>query len=187
MIRRPARPDYTMFPGVSAISRGSCGAVISGSIFKYDNVKFKTFDSFNNANAMEICDREINIYKELESFQGAVVIDTSSEGSGDFVIGHAYTVDGELKDVETTNTPNSSNETTNNPSSPWRLPSGGDFAIGLAYTVEGKVRAVETTTNHSSATETTTNPNAQTHRTIATPRSRQSSVGARETASVIPS
>lgn len=56
-----------------ALSRGCCGAVISGSIFNIEDIKFKTIDSFNNADAMEICLKEIAVYEKLESLQGSVI------------------------------------------------------------------------------------------------------------------
>ena len=56
-----------------ALSRGCCGAVISGSIFTHVDIKFKTIDSFNNAGAMEICLKEIAAYQKLESLQGSVI------------------------------------------------------------------------------------------------------------------
>jgi hypothetical protein len=56
-----------------ALSRGCCGAVISGSIFSNVDIKFKTIDSFNNADAMEICLKEIAVYDMLESLQGSII------------------------------------------------------------------------------------------------------------------
>lgn len=56
-----------------AMSRGACGAVISGSIKGKEGIKFKMVDSFNNSNALEICEREVAIYKKLESLQGEFI------------------------------------------------------------------------------------------------------------------
>lgn len=56
-----------------SLSRGCCGAVISGSILNNDDIKFKTIDSFNNAGAMEICLKEISVYEMLESLQGSLI------------------------------------------------------------------------------------------------------------------
>jgi hypothetical protein len=56
-----------------ALSRGCCGAVISGSISGHDDIKFKTIDSFNEPDAMSICLNEIAAYKKLESLQGNLI------------------------------------------------------------------------------------------------------------------
>ena len=56
-----------------AISKGSCGSVISGSIANRENIKFKIFDSFNTPDALETCHQEIMIYIALESLQGSVI------------------------------------------------------------------------------------------------------------------
>ncbi|KAJ3250173.1 hypothetical protein HK103_003791 [Boothiomyces macroporosus] len=55
------------------MSRGACGAVISGSIYGYDNIKLKTVDSFNIPKALEICQKETAIYHKLENLQGRII------------------------------------------------------------------------------------------------------------------
>ncbi|KAJ3251407.1 hypothetical protein HK103_002420, partial [Boothiomyces macroporosus] len=40
------------------MAKGLCGAVISGNIYGYDNIKFKTVDSFNIPDALKICETE---------------------------------------------------------------------------------------------------------------------------------
>jgi hypothetical protein len=54
------------------------------------------------------------------------VSDTSLPGARDFAIGHAYTVEGELRDVETTESPNGT---------PFRLPGGWDFTNGITLLI----------------------------------------------------
>lgn len=55
---------------VGVTSRGCCGAVISGSMYGNENIKFKTMDSFNRATALEDCEKEIRFYAKLETLQG---------------------------------------------------------------------------------------------------------------------
>jgi hypothetical protein len=55
------------------VSRGCYGVVISGDISGKPSLKFKMVDSFNNSNAMEICEKEVAIYKKLESLQGEFI------------------------------------------------------------------------------------------------------------------
>jgi hypothetical protein len=55
---------------VGVTYRGCCGAVISGSMYGNENIKFKTTDSFNRATALEDCEKEIRFYAKLETLQG---------------------------------------------------------------------------------------------------------------------
>lgn len=57
-----------------ALSKGCCGSVISGNIAGVENtLKFKTMDSFNHPDALQVLEKEAQIYKRLEDLQGTVI------------------------------------------------------------------------------------------------------------------